>query len=119
RRAVQRIGEEAIGACRNDGAHFILIDDGAAFHDGRHVIDPHLALSRVDLALREEIDKNGESYRRRVALVLRSGALRNLHDLAMAMALGADALNPYLMLDVAMHAENPKALANLVTALRK
>jgi glutamate synthase (NADPH/NADH) large chain len=118
-RAIQRIGEEAVGAARNYGAHLILIDDGAAFRDGRYVIDPHLALSRVDLALRGEFDKNGESYRRRLALVLRSGALRNLHDLAMAMALGADALNPYLMLDIAMHAENPKALENLVTALRK
>src|SRR5207253_222286 len=30
-----------------------------------------------------------------------------------------DALNPYLMLDIAMHAETPKALTNLVTAMRK
>src|SRR5258708_12302353 len=37
----------------------------------------------------------------------------------MAMALGADAINPYLMLDIAMHAENPEALKNLVGALRK
>src|SRR5258708_16334380 len=37
----------------------------------------------------------------------------------MAMALGADAINPYLMLDIAMHAENPEALSNLVTATRK
>ncbi|MFY9614044.1 MAG: glutamate synthase-related protein [Candidatus Dormiibacterota bacterium] len=118
-RAIQRIGEEAIGAARVEGAHLVLIDDGGAFRDGRHVIDPHLALSRVDLALRGEFDPNGESFRRRIALVLRSGALRNLHDLAMAMALGADALNPYLMLDIAMHADNPKALENLVTALRK
>ena len=70
---MQRIGEEAVGAARTDGAHLILIDDGAAFRDGRHAIDPHLALSRVDLALRGEFDEHGESYRRRVSLVLRSG----------------------------------------------
>ena len=118
RRAVQRIGEEAANAAI-DGAHLVLVDDGGAFRDGRHPIDPHLALSRVDSALRQQKDKGGESYRRRCGLVLRSGALRNLHDLAMAIALGADAVNPYLMLDIAMHADNPQALTNLVTALRK
>ena len=118
RRAVQRIGEEAANGAI-DGAHLILVDDGGAFRDGRHPIDPHLALSRIDTALRLQKDSRGEGYRRRVALVLRSGALRNLHDLAIAIALGADAINPYLMLDIAMHADNPEALKNLVGALRK
>jgi len=103
------IGEEAANGAI-DGAHLILVDDGGAFRDGRHPIDPHLALSRIDTALRLQKDSRGEGYRRRVALVLRSGALRNLHDLAMAIALGADAINPYLMLDIAMHADNPEAL---------
>jgi len=119
RRAVQRIGEEAAAAARDRGAHLILIDDGPAFHNGLHAIDSHLALSRVDRALRAEFDDDGESYRRRVSLVLRSGAIRNLHDLALAVALGADAVNPYMLLDCAEHADNWKALENLVIALRK
>ncbi|HEY8740267.1 MAG TPA: glutamate synthase-related protein, partial [Candidatus Dormibacteraeota bacterium] len=119
RRAVQRIAEEAVSAARNDGAHVILVDDGTAFRHGRHAIDPHLALSWIDLALNHELDEFGESYRRRVSLVLRSGALRNLHDLAMAVAVGADAVNPYVLLDTAQHADNWKALENLVIALRK
>ncbi|MGI8610493.1 MAG: glutamate synthase-related protein [Candidatus Dormibacteria bacterium] len=119
RRAVQRIADEAVGAVRDDGVHLILVDDGTAFRQGRHAIDPHLALSWIDLALNQEFDEFGESYRRRVSLVLRSGALRNLHDLAMAMAVGADAVNPYLLLDAALHAENWKALENTVIALRK
>jgi glutamate synthase (NADPH/NADH) large chain len=119
RRAVQRVAEEAVSAARNDGAHVILVDDGTAFRHGRHAIDPHLALSWIDLALNRELDEHGESFRRRVSLVLRSGALRNLHDMAMAVAVGADAVNPYLVLDGAMHAENWKALENLVIALRK
>jgi glutamate synthase (NADPH/NADH) large chain len=119
RQAVQRIAEEAVSAARNDGAHLILVDDGTAFRHGRHAIDPHLALSWIDLALNNERDEFGESFRRRVSLVLRSGALRNLHDMAMAVAVGADAVNPYLVLDTALHAENWKALENLVIALRK
>ncbi|GAC1329225.1 MAG: glutamate synthase-related protein [Candidatus Dormibacteria bacterium] len=119
RRALQRLAEEAVSAARDDGSHLILVDDGAAFRKGRHAIDPHLALSWIDLALNQAYDEFGESYRRRVSLVLRSGALRNLHDLAMAVAVGADAVNPYLMLDGALHAENWKALENTVIALRK
>jgi len=119
RRALQRIGEEAVNAATQDGAHLILVDDGLAFREGRHPIDPHLALSRIDLVLKNTPDGQGESYRRRVALVLRSGAIRNLHDMAMAVAMGADAVNPYLMLDTAVHADNWKALENLVIALRK
>jgi glutamate synthase (NADPH/NADH) large chain len=119
RRALKRLAEEAVIAARDDGAHLILVDDGTAFRNGRHAIDPHLAMSWVDLALNQEYDEFGESYRRRVSLVLRSGALRNLHDLAMAVAVGADAVNPYLLLDGALHAENWKALENTVIALRK
>jgi glutamate synthase (NADPH/NADH) large chain len=119
RHALQRIADEAVDAAVTDGAHLLLLDDSAAFRDGLHPVDPHLALSRVDLALRAAIDEHGETYRRRLSVVLRSGALRNLHDLAMAVAMGAEALNPYLMLDVALHAETRTALTNLVTALRK
>ncbi|MFN2463453.1 MAG: glutamate synthase-related protein [Candidatus Dormibacteria bacterium] len=118
RRALQRVAQEAVAAARA-GAHLILIDDGGAFRGGLCAIDPHLALSWIDLALNREYDEHGESFRRRVALVLRSGALRNLHDLAMAVAVGADAVNPYLLLDGALHAENWKALENTVIALRK
>ncbi|MHB8508685.1 MAG: glutamate synthase-related protein, partial [Candidatus Dormibacteria bacterium] len=119
RRALQRVGEEAANAARLEGASLILVDDGPAFRDGCHAIDPHLAVSRVDTALRGVFDSNGESFRRKVSVVLRSGAIRNLHDLALAVAVGADAINPYLMLDCAEHAENWKALENLVIALRK
>ena len=46
----------------------------------------------------------GESYRnlrREASLILRSGAIRNLHDLILAFGLGADAVNPYLMIEAA------------------
>ena len=48
-----------------------------------------------------------------------AGSLRNLHDIMVALALGADAVNPYLVLEYAITTGDPHALANLIEALRK
>ena len=42
------------------------------------------------------------NLRRQTGLVLRSGAIRNLHDLIMAIGLGADAVAPYLLYEAAV-----------------
>ncbi len=74
------------------GATLIILDDEKANYDTEHLwIDPHLVTSYIDLGL----TKLG--VRRSMSLVLKSGALRSLHDIIVAIGLGADAINPYLM----------------------
>src|SRR5207244_7023434 len=51
--------------------------------------------------------------------VLSAGSIRNLHDLMVAIALGADAVNPYLLTEYARSLDDPDALPDLVEALRK
>jgi glutamate synthase (NADPH/NADH) large chain len=43
-----------------------------------------------------------ESLRRKCSIVLKSGQLRNLHDICFALGCGADAINPYAMYEVAL-----------------
>lgn len=118
--ALDRLGEEAVAAVKG-GAQLLLIDDATAFAGEALWIDPHLALSAVDLALKGAALPAGEvNLRRRCSLVVRSGALRSLHDIALALGLGADAVNPYLMLEVAAGGAEPTStLGNLVSTLQK
>ncbi|HWI64449.1 MAG TPA: glutamate synthase-related protein [Symbiobacteriaceae bacterium] len=119
--ALSRLGRQAAQAV-SEGAQLLLIDDAVAFGDGNLFIDPWLALSVVDQALKQAVLPEGyTNLRRRCSLVLRSGALRSLHDIALAIGLGADAVNPYLMLEVAGgEGETPrKGLENLTGAMQK
>lgn len=117
--ALERLGKQAVSAV-TEGAELLLVDDAGCFANEALWIDPHLALSTIDLALkRHRVAEGQPNLRRRCALVLRSGALRNLHDLVVAVGLGADAVNPYLMLEVA-HQEDPaRGVDNLVGGLEK
>jgi len=116
--ALSRICGQAVQAVAG-GAQVLLIDDASAFDEGLLLVDPHLVLSAIDQALAKAVvPEGGVNLRRRASLVLRSGAIRSLHDLALAVGLGADAINPYLMLEVA--AEGGKAgLENLIAGLNK
>ncbi|HLN63505.1 MAG TPA: glutamate synthase-related protein, partial [Symbiobacteriaceae bacterium] len=118
--AVGRLCRQALQAV-HEGAQLLLIDDATAFDEGNLFIDPHLVTAAVDQALKEAVlPESGVNLRRRCALVLRSGALRSLHDVVLALGLGADAVNPHLMLEVAAGEENPRAsLENLTGALNK
>lgn len=119
--ALSRLSAAAVDAVRT-GAQVLLLDDGNAFAGDRLWIDPHLSLSAVDRALHAADGADGrQRLRRRCSLVLRSGALRSLHDVALALGLGADAVNPYLMLEAAAQAapSPEEGLANLLAALRK
>ncbi len=106
REALLQMCEKAEEAVRR-GAVLLVLDDTDAFQEGRLLLDPHLALAAVDQRLRdrfveEEELKCKKNLRRRCSLILRSGALRNLHDLIFAISLGADAVVPYLIWDVAI-----------------
>lgn len=112
--SLDRLRNEAVSAVSR-GCRLLLLDDGAAFAGMLAFLDPALATVAVHGALREAKTPTGESLRRRVSLVVRSGALRNLHDLVFLIGMGADALCPYLMWELADAEEN--GLANLLAVL--
>jgi len=117
--AITRLSDEAIEAALG-GAALLVLDDSAAFTEGRGWIDPHIAIAAVDTALREtkEAENCPHSCRRNLGLVVRSAALRNLHDIIMALGLGADAVAPYLLLEVALGGQDaPEGEAERVTRL--
>jgi glutamate synthase (NADPH/NADH) large chain len=114
--ALQRLEREALAAVAQ-GTSVLLLDDSSAFSPGCGFVDPLLAVARLDRALKEQVDAAGESLRRACSLVVRSGALRNLHDLVFALGMGADALCPYLLWELAD--EHPDGLKNLLAVLGK
>jgi glutamate synthase (NADPH/NADH) large chain len=124
---LQRLAQAAVDSVRN-GAHLLLLDDSSAFLQGNGWLDPILVLAVVERALRRSfmeptplasptpipVDGNGRidlglmaslplsNLRRQTGIVLRSGAIRNLHDLIMCIGMGADAVSPYLMFESAL-----------------
>ncbi|UCC88001.1 MAG: alpha-hydroxy-acid oxidizing protein [Anaerolineales bacterium] len=121
--ALDRLSQAAVEAV-SSGAELVLLDDGPALAEGRGWIDPHLAIAAVDKALRTA-DWQHSNLRRQTGLILRAGAIRNLHDLIMALALGADAVAPYMLLEVAVDpgrqlilTDRATRLVNTVDALR-
>jgi glutamate synthase (NADPH/NADH) large chain len=100
RQALERLKGEALAAVAR-GCRLLLLDDSRAFSPSRSFLDPSLAVAVLHKSLMEAIAADGESLRRRTSLVVRSGALRNLHDLIFALGMGADALCPYLIWELA------------------
>lgn len=93
---LSELAEEAIHAVKN-GTTLLVFDDQECHQPHSLYLDPYLALSKVDLALKQAKQTEGQNLRRLVSIVLRSGSIRNLHDIAVAIGLGADAISPYLM----------------------
>ena len=115
--ALTRLGAQACRAVRA-GAELVVVQDRHVIEEGRAWIDPLLVVAAAHRALVAQPHRNG-SLRRVCGLVLSAGSLRNLHDVMVALALGADAVNPYLLTEYARALDDPDALANLVEALRK
>jgi glutamate synthase (NADPH/NADH) large chain len=125
---VNRIAQTAVEAVRS-GAQLIFLDDADSFRGQNGWIDPILVIGVVDRALRHTfaepfplnssmpvpLGNNGKidlglvassplvNLRRQTGVVLRSGAIRNLHDLIMCIGMGADAVVPYLIFEEALH----------------
>lgn len=118
--AVERLKFEAIDLVRA-GAELIVLSDRTVYDGERRYIDPHLAVAAVDAALKQaKPAEAGEvNLRRRTSLVLRSGALRNVHDVMVALGLGADGVCPYVMFEVACVDDYETDYNNLCAALRK
>jgi len=117
RDALARLGADACRGVRA-GARVVVVADHAVHEEGRAWIDPLLVVAAAHHALLAQPSTNG-SLRREAALFVSAGSLRNLHDLVVALGLGADAVNPYLLLEHAIATGDPDALPNLVEALRK
>ncbi len=120
--ALSRICEEAARLVRETGTSVLVLDDARLCERARLWVDPHLALAAVDARLRDERDEEGVSLRRRAGLVLRSGSLRNVHDVVFALGCGADAVNPYALFAVAARGaanadEYVRSLVNCASAL--
>jgi glutamate synthase (NADPH/NADH) large chain len=113
RDALVRLGAKAARGIRA-GAQLVVVRDQGVMGEGRAWLDPHLVTAAAHRALVGQ-----PSLRRDCALVVSAGSLRNLHDVMVALALGADAVNPYLLLEYAIATGDPDALGNLIEALRK
>ncbi|MEW6402825.1 MAG: glutamate synthase-related protein [Chloroflexota bacterium] len=129
--ALERIAQSAVDAVRN-GSRLIVLNDAEAFIGENGWVDPILVLGVVDRALRLSFTENSPAtsptpipvsdngkidlglmasnpqvnLRRQAGLVIRSGAIRNLHDLIMCIGMGADAIAPYLIFEAAIQDGN-------------
>ncbi len=97
--ALKRLQAAAVEAAHS-GNQCLVLDDFETVTDGLGWLDPHLAVAAVDNALREA--DAAINLRRRAGIVVRSGSVRNLHDVALLYGFGADAINPYLVFDAAL-----------------
>jgi len=128
--AVARVADEAVDAVRA-GALCVVLDDNDALDGQRFWLDPTVIVAAVDRALRDAYNDDGISLRRKAGVVLRSGALRDLHDMALCVSFGANAIVPYATYAVGLGlapkaSSTPldviaaqKALSNMVDVLTK
>ncbi len=147
--ALERIAQSAVDAVRN-GIRLVILNDVDAFIEENGWVDPILVVGVVDRALRLSFVENSPAtsptpipfsdsgkidlglvasnpqvnLRRQTGLVLRSGAIRNLHDLIMCIGMGADAVVPYLIFEATLNdlhltlEEQAGRMKNTLKALR-
>ncbi|HSR93407.1 MAG TPA: glutamate synthase-related protein, partial [Solirubrobacterales bacterium] len=117
--AIQRIKQEAVKRVR-DGAELLVLTDRTVYDAERRYLDPHLATSAVDQALKQfRVEPGEENLRRRCGIVLRSASLRNVHDVMLALGLGANGACPYTMVEVICVEDYRTDIGNLCAALAK
>jgi len=115
---LERLNREAVQAVRN-GANLVVLDDTETHQQGKYWIDPLLAVAAVDRALKQADAQESTNLRRQCSLILRSGSVRCLHDLALVLGSGADAVSPYLMFATAFAKDGAVSVTNLYSALNK
>lgn len=115
--ALARLHEEVRHAVAK-GATIVILDDRFSFDDGATFLDPALCVSLAHQTLRDD-RVDGVSARRQVSVLVRSGAIRSLHDIAVLIGLGADALCPYLYFESAHAIDGYKGIENAYLALTK
>jgi glutamate synthase (NADPH/NADH) large chain len=119
RGAIERIKQEAVKKVRN-GAELLILTDRTVYEGERRYLDPHLATSAVDQGLKQfKVERGEENLRRRCGIVLRSAAIRNVHDTMLALGLGANGVCPYTMVEVVCVEDYQADVSNLCAALTK
>src|SRR5712691_10428899 len=119
RGAIERLKQEAVRKVR-EGAELLVLSDRVVYDGERRYLDPHLATSAVDQALKQfRVEPGEENLRRRCSIVLRSAAMRNVHDVMLALGLGANGVCPYVMVEVSCFEDYEQDVANLCSALKK
>jgi glutamate synthase (NADPH/NADH) large chain len=117
--AIERIKQEAVKKVR-DGAELLVLTDRTVYDADRRYLDPHLATSAIDQALKlYRVEPGEENLRRRCGIALRSAAIRNVHDVMLALGLGANGVCPYVMVEVICVEDYETDVSNLCAALRK
>ncbi|SDY34548.1 glutamate synthase (NADPH/NADH) large chain [Evansella caseinilytica] len=109
--SLQRLVDEATNAIEQ-GKTFLVFDDHGTHQEDNYWLDPHLAVSAVDQGL-TKLEK-----RRSCSIVLRSGSIRSLHDIAVVFGLGADLVHPYVMFSTVVD-NSEKPAIKLYSALNK
>jgi glutamate synthase (NADPH) large chain len=117
--AIERIKQESVKKVR-EGAELLVLTDRTVYEGDRRYLDPHLAVSAVDQALKQYwVQPGEENLRRRCGIVLRSAAIRNVHDTMLALGLGANGVCPYTMVEVICVEDYESDVSNLCDALNK
>jgi glutamate synthase (NADPH) large chain len=117
--AIERIKQEAVKKVR-DGGELLVLTDRTVYDAERRYLDAHLATSAIDQALKQfKVDRGEENLRRRCGIVLRSAAIRNVHDVMLALGLGANGVCPYVMVEVICVEDYETDVGNLCSALTK
>ncbi len=117
--AIERLKQEAVKRVR-DGAELLVLTDRTVYDGERRYIDPHLATSAIDQALKHfKVEPGEPNLRRRCSLVLRSAAIRNVHDVVLALGLGANGVCPYVLLEVVCVDDYAQDVGNICSALAK
>ncbi|AOM83633.1 glutamate synthase-related protein [Salisediminibacterium beveridgei] len=109
--ALNRLISEAQEAIEN-GRSLILLDDQGMHEEDAYWLDPHVAVSAVDQGLTKS------RHRRDCSLIIRSGSIRSLHDIAVVFGLGADLVQPHVMFTTVVDDEGTPAV-KLFEALNK
>ena len=119
RGAIDRLRQEAVKRVA-EGAELLVLTDRVVYDGERRYLDPHLALSAVDQALKQfKVERGEENLRRRCSIVLRSASVRNVHDVVLALGMGANGVCPYVMTEVICVDDYSEDVSNLCAALRK
>jgi len=117
--AIERLKQEAVRKVA-EGAELLVLTDRTVYDGDRRFLDAHLATSAVDQALKQfRVERGEENLRRRCSIVLRSAAVRNVHDVALALGLGANGVCPYVMVEVSCVDDYRQDTSNICAALRK
>lgn len=109
--ALSRLSLEAVEAVKN-GKTLLILDDSCSHQNEKLWLDPLLVIGAINQELIQA------QLRRDTSVLLRSGAIRSLHDLILAFGSGADAISPYLLF-ATVSGEELSPTKNLFESLNK